>query len=161
MSGAPLTQPLYVLTTALYAALSPLVDSVGDVPAYHWRRATEETTEALTGRTIPGMLLAFASTPFRAEGFIDGAESAGTIVVKALAHSDDAAQALLAEAVEALAAPLSPPAGYAVQLEWLSELDLPDSGGIWQAGATYRASIRRAPRPTPIIPTGDSHHGSR
>lgn len=145
MSGQPLTNPLYVLTTALYAALSPLVEAVAGVPAYHWLHATEETTEALTGRAIPGMLVAFPSTPFRAEGFIDGAESAGTIVVKALAHSDDAAQALLAEAVAALAGPLAPPAGYAMQLDWLSELALPDAGGIWPAAATYRATVRRAP----------------
>lgn len=144
MSGLPLTNPLFVLTTALYAALSPLVAVVGAVPAYHWLKATEATTEALTGRSISGMLLAFPSTPFRDDGFINGAEVTGTLVIKALAHSDDEAQALLAQAVAALAAPLAPPAGYAVQLDWQSELSLPDVGGIWPAAATYRATIRRA-----------------
>jgi hypothetical protein len=145
MSGAPLTQPLYVLSAALYAALSPLVELVDGIPACHWLKATEATTEALTARRISGMLLAFPSTPFKDASFINGGEATGTVIIKALAHDDDAAQALLAQAVAALAAPLSPPAGYAVQLAWQSELSLPDRGGIWPAAASYSATIRRTP----------------
>lgn len=145
MSAAPITAPVRVLTTALYAALSPLVGVYAGVPACYWLKAVQGAAEALLAGELDGVIIFQAQAPIRDGGYIDDAEATGTIVVKAIAATDDAAQDLLESAVAALAAGLSAPAGYAVQLEWADEPVIPPLNGLYTAAASYRATIRRAP----------------
>jgi hypothetical protein len=143
---SPITNPAVCVSTAINAALSAVVPSVGVLPAWGWLVADPAIAEALAAGAIPGLIIAYPTTPFSDDSTIGFPEVVATLVVKAIAATEAAAQALLAEAVAALAAPdaLAPPAGIAVWLAWRAELPVPPGTASAAAAASYEVRVRRA-----------------
>lgn len=137
--AAPIANAGVVLSTALHGALT------GAGLAWAWLASTEAQAAALEQGTLAGLIIIHPTTPLADDSPIGGAEVATTLTLRCLARSDDAAQALLADAVAALADPtdLTPPAGYAVALQWRAELVLPPGRTNRVAAAQYGATIRR------------------
>jgi hypothetical protein len=143
MTTAPITNPSYILAQALYAALSAVVASVDGLPAVHWLQAPQGTADALLRGDLPGVLIMQSQSPLTTDDYLGAAGIRATIVIRALARDDDAAQALLADAVAALAAGIAAPTGLAIQLDWQAEIVIPPRDGVATAAAQYRATLRR------------------
>lgn len=155
--SAPITTPVWVLTTALAQALDPIAPVAPDgLPAYGWLVSRPGLDQALLTGALAGLIIAQAQTPLSAAGWLGAGAAEGTIALRCLALTDDDAQALLAEATQALGDGVTLPAfphagggqglaGYRVSLAYTGELVIPPLGGRHTAACTYRAHIRRLP----------------
>lgn len=144
MSDQPITTPGRVISAAFYAALSPLVEPYGGIPACYWQRAPGAgPAAALINGELAGAITVQAQGNLVSAGWIGEATVEGSILVKAFAADDDAAQELMADAAAAIAAGLSTPAGYRATAAWAAEVVLPPTDGIYTAAALYRVAVRR------------------
>lgn len=163
MTTAPITTPGRILSTALYAALSPLVGSHDGIPAVYWLQAPGPgPAQALLAGQLAGVIAIHAISTagsqvnqavprgaFLDAGYIGEAGVAGRILVKAFATTDDAAQDLMAAAAAAIGAGLVASTGYAISAQWAAEVLLPPLDGIHTAAAVYSIALRRVATVTP------------
>lgn len=143
MTGAPITSPAVVLTTALHTALAPVAPLAPDgLRAFGWLVSRPGLDEALQAGTLSGLIIAQSQGPLRAAGWVGEGTAEGSIALRCLALTDDGAQTLLAAAISALGTGVTI-TGYRVQLAYAAELIIPPLGGRYTAACLYTAEIRR------------------
>lgn len=144
MSGQPITEPIRALSQALFQALAPVVETYKGLPAYYWLASPAELdADAALGRgDLAGLIIAQLQGPVAAGGWIGEGVATGPLAIRCIATSDDAAQALAADAITALSTGVSI-TGYRLSLVYTGELVIPPLGGRYTAAPRYDAEIRR------------------
>lgn len=138
----PIRNAITLMRTALYGALSPLVDDFGGKPACYWQRVDEGVADALV--TNPATLASCFVYQSQDNGgkqdvTIGDRGWSGLVTIRALAGSQKAAETLLNTIPEPLILSAD---GYEVTAVFVRPLTLPAVDNVFTAAFIYRISIR-------------------
>lgn len=138
----PIADAIKVVRKALAPALTTLTGSHNGIPKCYW---TVQTPDPTTGQLAPLPVIVFQSQDAggRDSSMLNLAGWTGDVTIKALAKTQDAADAQLA-GVPAVMAALANPTGYTITATFKRPLALPPIDGVWQSGLIYTIELYRS-----------------
>jgi hypothetical protein len=139
----PIRDAITLVRTALYGALSPLVDDFNGKPACYWQRVEEGVADALVANP-PTLTACFVyqsqDNGGKQDVTIGDRGWSGLVTIRALAGSLRAAETLLASIPDPLVLSAT---GYDITAIFDRPLVLPVVENVHTAASIYRISIRR------------------
>jgi hypothetical protein len=127
---APILDSITIVRFAILAALDPLTTS-----GVYWLEAPETAVR-------PFVVVQSQDAGGRSEPRLSSLGWSGLITVKALAHTLQAAEALLGAVAPGMAT-LNAPTGYDMTAEHVRPIVLGPRDGVWQAGHIWLVSLER------------------
>lgn len=132
MPYVAITDAVPKIRTALYTALSPLVDSYNGVPKAYWLQSPE-------GAPLPLIVYQAQDGGGQDDSYLNSAGWSGLFTIRALAASPSAAEALLSSVPAALVNLTV--TGYGARTRFQRSLVLPPESGTHTAALVYEIEL--------------------